>query len=92
MKASAVVGPTKVAKEKPDLEEAIEESDEGEVVEDPDAKKNEDEEGDITKDKYIKQPKKKAGPKKKAKAKAAADDDEEEERPKKGKGKSRAKK
>lgn len=90
MKASAVVGPTKVAKEKPDLEEAIEESDEGEVVEDPDAKKNEDEEGDITKDKYIKQPKKKAAPKKKAKAKAAADDDEEEEKPKKGK--SRAKK
>ncbi|KAH7061256.1 replication factor RFC1 C terminal domain-containing protein [Macrophomina phaseolina] len=92
MKASAVVAPTKAAKEKPDLEEAIEESDEGEVVEDPDAKKEEDDEGDITKDKYIKQPKKKAAPKKKARSKAANDDEEEEEKPKKGKGKGRAKK
>ncbi|KAL1647437.1 DNA replication factor C complex subunit Rfc1 [Diplodia intermedia] len=95
MKASSIVAPKQAVKEKPDLEEAIEESDEGEVVDEPDAKKDEDEEGDITKDKYIKQPKKKAAPRKKATKKSAAaddDDDEEDEKPKKGKGKGKAKK
>ncbi|GME49001.1 replication factor c subunit 1 [Neofusicoccum parvum] len=94
MKASSVVAPKAAKKEKPDLEEAIEESDEGEVADEPDAtKKDEDEEGDITKDKYIKQPKKKAVPKKKAAKKAAADDDDDEPKPKKAaKGKGKAKK
>ncbi|GIZ40752.1 hypothetical protein CKM354_000407900 [Cercospora kikuchii] len=99
MKASQVVAPTKApAKEKPDLEEAFEESaDEG-----PDetaVKKEEDEENDLSKDKYVKQPKKrkaaatKAGASKKKKtAKDDHDDEEEEEKPKKSKGKARAKK
>lgn len=59
MKASNVGAPKKLAKEKPDLEEAIEESDDGEVVED--VKEAEDDgDMDLTKDKYVKQPKKKA--------------------------------
>lgn len=56
MKASNVVAPAKATKEIPDLEEAIEESDSGEVlVETPED--NEDEDMDISKDKYIKKPK-----------------------------------
>ncbi|KAF2036143.1 DNA replication factor C, large subunit [Setomelanomma holmii] len=96
MKASSVVAPKKQIKEKPDLEEAIDDSDEGEVVEEV---KEEDEEVDISKDKYVKQPKKKAAAKKggatKAKAKKKAkdedseDDDEEDVKPK-GKGKAKA--
>ncbi|KAL9083087.1 MAG: hypothetical protein Q9165_008666 [Trypethelium subeluteriae] len=89
MKASNVVAPKKQSREKPDLEEAIEESDEGEVVEEA---KEEDEEGDVTKDKYVKQPKKKAAPKKAASKKKSdvvdEDEDEEDVKPaKKGKGK-----
>ncbi|KAL1600896.1 DNA replication factor C complex subunit Rfc1 [Nothophoma quercina] len=97
MKASSVVAPKKQAKEKPDLEEALDESDEGEVIEEV---KDEDEDVDLSKDKYVKQPKKKAAPKKKAtatgkgKKRAAEDDDDEEEeqvKPKaKGKGKAAA--
>ncbi|KAM3418805.1 Replication factor C subunit 1 [Cercospora zeina] len=99
MKASQVVAPTKApAKEKPDLEEAFEESaDEG--PDDAAVKKEEDDENDLSKDKYVKQPKKrkaaagKAGASKKKKtAKDDDDDDEEEEKPKKGKGKARTKK
>ena len=56
MKASSVVQPKKTTKDKPDLEEALEESDEGDVDEAPDN----DEETDLSKDKYIKAPKKKA--------------------------------
>ncbi|PVI06836.1 DNA replication factor C, large subunit [Periconia macrospinosa] len=106
MKASNVVAPKKAAKEKPDLEEAIDESDEEEVVNEI---KEEDEDVDISKDKYVKQPKKKAAPKKAAaggakakgrggKKKAAKDDDDDEEseeevKPKgRGKGKAKAKK
>ncbi|KAF2130824.1 DNA replication factor C, large subunit [Dothidotthia symphoricarpi CBS 119687] len=99
MKATSVVAPKKQAKEKPDLEEAIEESDDGEVIEEV---KEEDEEGDLSKDKYVKQPKKKAAgkkaaPKKAAKKKAKDDEDEDEDeddevKPKaKGKGKAAAK-
>ncbi|KAL9078772.1 MAG: hypothetical protein Q9157_002324 [Trypethelium eluteriae] len=89
MKASNVIAPKQQSREKPDLEEAIEESDEGEVVEEV---KEEDDEGDVTKDKYVKQPKKKAAPKKAASKKKSdmVDDDEDEEdvKPtKKGKGK-----
>lgn len=87
MKASNVVAPKTQAKEAPDLEEAIEEEDEGEVVEPVEA---DDDEIDLKKDKFIKQPKKKAA--KKA-AKASAGDDEGNDRPKgRGKAKSKGKK
>lgn len=90
MKATSVVAPKSVAKEAPDLEEAIEEDD-GEGLEAADADaKEEDDEIDFKKDKYIKQPKKK--PAKKA-TKKAADDDDADEKPKKGaKGKAAASK
>ena len=96
MKASSVVAPKKQAKEKPDLEEAIEESDEGEVVEEI---KEEDDEVDLSKDKYVKQPKKKASVKKGGAAqkrgnkttKVDESEDGDEAAPKaKGKGKSKA--
>jgi replication factor C subunit 1 len=91
MKATNVVAPKKQAKEKPDLEEAIDESDDGEVIEEV---KDEDEEVDLSKDKYVKQPKKKAAAKKGAAApkkgkKKAKDDesaDEGEDAKPKGKG------
>lgn len=100
MKASNVIAPKKAVKEKPDLEEAFEESDEGEVV---DEAPDKDEETDLSKDKYIKAPKKKkesakAGAAKGTKrGKKAVDDEEdeiEEDEPpaKKGKGKAKAKK
>ncbi|USP80698.1 uncharacterized protein yc1106_07972 [Curvularia clavata] len=100
MKASSVTAPKKQAKEKPDLEEAIEESDDGEVIEE--IKDEDDEDVDLSKDKYVKQPKKKAAPKKgaaaakkgakkKAKGEDSDDDEEEEVKPKaKGKGKAKA--
>ncbi|KAJ5702993.1 Replication factor C subunit 1 [Penicillium malachiteum] len=91
MKASQVVAPKKGPKEKPDIEDAIEESDEEEVVEEA---ADDEEELDLKKDKYVSQPKKKAakGAKgaaakgKKAKKTAAEDDliDDAEEKPKKG--------
>ncbi|KAF4552092.1 Replication factor C subunit 1-like protein 1 [Elsinoe fawcettii] len=87
IKASSVQAPKKLGKEKPDLEEAIEESDEDEVV---DIKEEDDEDVDLSKDKYVKQPKKKAAPKGKG-AKKAVDDDEEDEKPKKAKGKAAGK-
>ncbi|KAI9819437.1 MAG: hypothetical protein M1832_004000 [Thelocarpon impressellum] len=104
MKASNVVAPKKAGKEKPDLEEAIDESDEGEDVT---AARDEDDEedADLSKDKYVKQAKRKAAPAKKRKkttAKKEAEDeeviddeepDEEEVKPKgrsaKGKGKAK---
>ncbi|KAJ5223825.1 Replication factor C subunit 1 [Penicillium chermesinum] len=94
MKASNVTAPKKGAKEKPDIEDAIDESDEGEVVEE--AKDDEDEELDLKKDKYVSQPKKKPAAKGKAakKGKKAVEDDfidDSEEKPKKGrKGKAKA--
>ena len=97
MKASQVVAPKRApAKEKPDLEEALEESAD-EAVDDVDAEEGE-EDVDLSKDKYVKQPKKKKAPAAKKGKKKAADEDEddedeeEEEKPKKGKGKGRAKK
>lgn len=85
VKASNVLGMAKggaAKRDKPDLEEAIEDEDEGveEVVEEDD----DDAEIDLKKDKYIKAPKKKpvgkgkaaAGKKRKS---AAADEDEDEE-------------
>ncbi|KAI8934563.1 hypothetical protein NX059_008261 [Plenodomus lindquistii] len=82
MKASSVAAPKKQAKEKPDLEEALEESDDGEVVEEV---KEEEEDVDLSKDKYVKQPKKKAGTKKAAtatkrgKKKVGEESDEEDD-------------
>ncbi|KAI7340196.1 DNA replication factor C, large subunit [Hortaea werneckii] len=109
MKASQVMAPKRApAKEKPDLEEALEESEE--EAPDPAEEAPEDDEGevDLSKDKYVKQPKKKKAPAKAAaggakkgaagkKGKAAAkeddeDESEEEAKPKKGKGKAKAKK
>lgn len=98
MKASSVLAPKKATKEKPDLEEAIDESDDGEVI---DEVKEEDEDVDLSKDKYVKQPKKKTAAKKaqqstsKGKKRAAADDDDddvesEEEVKPKGRGKGKA--
>lgn len=86
MKASNVVAPKKTPKEKPDIEDAIDESDEDEVVEEESKEQNEEEELDLKKDKYVSLPKKKAaaGKGKKGKQKAA-DDDEAEEKPKRGK-------
>jgi replication factor C subunit 1 len=49
MKASNVVAPAKVTKDVPDLEEAFEEEDDGEVVAEP---KEDDEETELKKDKY----------------------------------------
>ncbi|RPA86218.1 DNA replication factor C, large subunit [Ascobolus immersus RN42] len=71
MRASHVVGGPKMKKEVPDLEDAIPESDIEEDIEEA-AIKEEEEEEDITKDKYIKQPKKKAAPKAAATTKAKA--------------------
>ncbi|KAJ5925079.1 hypothetical protein N7454_007718 [Penicillium verhagenii] len=88
MKASSVIAPAKKGpKEKPDIEDALEESDEEEVVEE--AKDDDEEELDLKKDKYVSQPKKKAtkGAAKGKKTKKAANDDfidDEEEKPKKG--------
>ncbi|RVD82322.1 uncharacterized protein DFL_006750 [Arthrobotrys flagrans] len=100
MKASNVIAPKGKAakKEQPDFEEAIEEDeDELEMVEDAeDAVEEED--ADLSKDKYVKQAKAKgkgkAPAKGKGKAKKAADDDNDEDGDEdfgKGKGKAPAK-
>ncbi|KAJ5081888.1 hypothetical protein NUU61_010152 [Penicillium alfredii] len=90
MKASSVVAPKKGPKEKPDLEDAIEESDEEEVVEE--AKDDESEELDLKKDKYVSLPKKKKAAAKGKKAKKDDDFIDDEEKPKKGrKAKTKAK-
>lgn len=57
MKASNVFAPTKAQKVVPDLEEAHEEDDDDEVVAEEQADSAEPEDGDITKDNYIKKPK-----------------------------------
>lgn len=65
MKASSVVAPRKSSKEKPDLEEAIDESEsDGDAIVEADADDDEDDAPlDLKKDKYVKAPKKKAIPK-----------------------------
>lgn len=74
MKATSVAAPKKAAKEVPDLEDAIDaDDDEAEVVE---PVGDDDNEIDLKKDKYIKQPKAKA---KRASKKKAADEDNEED-------------
>ena len=106
MKASQVVAPKKKGKERPDLEEALDESDSGADTGDDEAILDEDEPLDLKKDKYVKAPKKKpasksAGAKGKSGAKGKGrvkedDDDmdldegEEDIKPAKGKGKAGA--
>lgn len=90
MKASDVVAPKKMPKEKPDIDDAIAESDEEEVVEE-DAKEGEEgEELDLKKDKYVRQPKKSAAKKgngsKGKKGNKAEEQADDEEKPKKGRG------
>ena len=98
MKASQVVAPKNLKKIKPDLEEAIDGSDENDVnFVESDAGEEDDEEAlDLKKDKFVKVPKAKktAAPKGKGakKTKAGNDDDDEmdvsegEVKPKKGRG------
>jgi replication factor C subunit 1 len=76
MKASSVLAPKKSKKDVPDLEEAIEESDDGEP---DDESPDKEEEGDLSKDKYIKAPKKKAVNAAKGKGKKRAVDSDAEE-------------
>lgn len=97
MKASNVVAPAKSVKQAPDLEEAFEDEDDGEVLAEP--AEEEDDEA-LKKDKYIKQPKAKkvaAGKKKGSRGKVDDDDgdgdDGEEVKPKAAaKGRGRGKK
>ncbi|KAI0861416.1 DNA replication factor C, large subunit [Xylaria cubensis] len=85
MKPTAVVGSKKVTKDKPDLEEAIDDEDDAEAPEAAEVVDDEEDE-DITKDKYIKKPKAKAAKRAPKKAsKAEADDDGGDDKPK-GKG------
>ncbi|KAE8385285.1 hypothetical protein BDV23DRAFT_176368 [Aspergillus alliaceus] len=94
IKASSVAVPKKMPKEKPDIEDAIDESDE-DILEDETKEDEESDELDLKKDKYVRVPKKsaqkkpapKGGAGKGKKAKKAADDDfiEDDEKPKKGK-------
>lgn len=87
MKASNVVAPKKMPKEKPDIEDAIDESDEEEVVEDETKEQDdENEELDLKKDKYVSLPKKAAAKGKKGKKAADDDAEDEEKKPKRGKG------
>ena len=103
MKAGGGLAPMKKAKERPDLEEAIEESDDAEELLAEAEGDDEEEDLDLKKDKYVSAPKKKkappkkAAPKKKGKGKVKDEDDEEEEdmseedvKPAKGKGRGKA--
>lgn len=107
MKASQVVAPKKKEKDRPDIEDAMDESDSGASEGDDQAVIDDDEPLDLKKDKYVKAAKKKpakakkGGAKGKGKVKDEDDDDdddlddesEEDVKPKKGaKGKGRAKK
>ncbi|KAI0124501.1 DNA replication factor C, large subunit [Hypoxylon sp. NC0597] len=78
MKASSVIAPTRASKEKPDLEEAIDEDDDIEAVEAVEVV-DEDDDVDIEKDKYIKKPKAKGAKKGGKKTAKAKDEDEDED-------------
>lgn len=85
-----MAAPKKSSKDKPDLEEAMEESEDDEPSEE--AKKEEEAENDLGKDKYVKAAKKKAPAKGTKRAKPANDEgDEDEPKPKKGKGAAKGK-
>lgn len=86
IKASQVVAPAKKAKDKPDIEDAFDESDSGASSGNDQAVLDEDEPLDLKKDKYVKAPKKikaakgkKAGTKGKGRGKAKDDSDEDNE-------------
>lgn len=83
MKASEVVATKKTPKEKPDIEDAIDESDEDEVAGEDEKEGKGDDEGeeDLKKDKYISLPKK---------SKASGTDGSGKKPAKKGKGKQKA--
>ena len=97
MKASSVVAPKAAKKAQPDLEEAVDESDGEDILPEGETKEDEEDDFDIKKDKYIKEPKKKAAPKAtaakgKKRAKKEAEEDEKgldasegDEQPKKSK-------
>lgn len=98
MKASNVTASKRLAKEKPDLEEAVEESDDADLLDD---NINEDAEDlDLSKDKYVKQPRKKPLQRKPAKGHKRmvqeenlgndVEDDEVKKKNKKGNGKGKA--
>ena len=102
MKASEIVAPKKKGKERPDLEEAIEESDSGADTGDEVAVLEEDEPLDLKKDKYVKAPKKKPAAKGKGagkgKGKVKGEDEDEMDvgedddvKPAKSKGKGKGK-
>ncbi|KXJ96580.1 replication factor RFC1 C terminal domain-domain-containing protein [Microdochium bolleyi] len=89
MKASNIAAtPRAAAKEKPDLEEAIDEEDDAGEEAAEAAEVADDDEGDIEKDKYIKKPKAKKATKKAAKA-STKDEEDEDVKPK-GRGKAKA--
>ena len=94
MKASMTVAPAAKSKEKPDLEEAIEESEDEQNLVDP-AAEDAEEELDLKKDKYVSAPKKRKAPAKKAGKKAVKDenddDDDVEDEPPTKKSKTSAK-
>lgn len=94
IKASEVQQPKAVKKEKPDIEEALDESDEGEVLPDADDAPDEDDgEAALKKDKYVQAPKKKKAAPKKGKATAKEEEDDAAAPSKnKAKGKGKAKK
>jgi replication factor C subunit 1 len=88
MKASSVIAPPKLSKDVPDIEDALEEEDENDVVEPADV--DGDEELDLKGDKYIKQPKVKKKTAAKKTAKADEDEDEDDDdggKPAKARGK-----
>ncbi|KAL7624026.1 DNA replication factor C complex subunit Rfc1 [Parahypoxylon ruwenzoriense] len=82
IKASSVAAPKMASRDKPDLEEAIDEGyDDAEVVDAVEVA-DEDDDVDIEKDKYIKKPKAKGAKKGGKKAAKADNDDDEDEKPK----------
>ncbi|KAI1471045.1 DNA replication factor C, large subunit [Daldinia caldariorum] len=83
MKASSVIAPKAASKEKPDLEEAMEEEDDADVAEVVEAV-DEDDDLDIEKDKYIKKPKAKPAKRGGKKAAAATEGEDEDGKPAKG--------
>jgi replication factor C subunit 1 len=92
MKASNVVAPKRASKEKPDLEEAIDESDDGEeLVGGDEVGEDEEEALDLKKDKYVKVPKKKTAGAKKGKREKGDEEESEGEKPKKGRGRAKGK-
>ena len=101
MKASQIVAPKKKGKERPDLEEALDESDSGADTGDEVAVLEEDEPLDLKKDKYVKAPKRKPAAKGKVAAKGKGKvkeeedemdiDEEEDVKPAKSKGKGKGK-